>query len=374
MKRGGFHEIRELHFEDGSTCIGRFTRNKSESVSVPEGEIATTKFVRRHTSIPVPETYFTNLNPEHVVGAAFVLVEKMPGKDLYEMWNTTSLEHKIAIIGQVAGVVHQLSMLKFDKIGSLNANGEVGLLDNSAYSNDAHSRGPFATTTNYLKSFVQPREGHSKELAKSYNNVESLVASFMSNQRPSSILEPPFRLTHGDFDGQNMLFVQPDPVQSPQLSAILDWDQSHAGPLYYLLDYPVFIRDFDLPDQRHQYGDNKVLRQHFFYCLSRYWPKGSRQREEVLECFRQKSFTLNTFRNTFMKFPMQDSEHEKRALDGFLDGHKPGTLRYKFAFPYGGKALWEPDSEVESEDEDGSHEGVDAEVKVWQGLGSMTLW
>lgn len=59
LPRGMFHETRVLHFEDGWTCIGRFTRD-AEPLAKVESELATLEYVRRHTTIPVPDVYLVS--------------------------------------------------------------------------------------------------------------------------------------------------------------------------------------------------------------------------------------------------------------------------------------------------------------------------
>ena len=52
--QGSYHEIKTLHFEDGWTCIGRFLLEK-QTLGFAESEVATMRYVKEHTSIPVPE-------------------------------------------------------------------------------------------------------------------------------------------------------------------------------------------------------------------------------------------------------------------------------------------------------------------------------
>ena len=81
IRRGGFHEIRVLHFEDGWNCIARFTR-EYEMLEKTQSELATIEYVRKNTTITVPEIYLVNHNENHVVGAAFVIMERMEGEQL----------------------------------------------------------------------------------------------------------------------------------------------------------------------------------------------------------------------------------------------------------------------------------------------------
>jgi hypothetical protein len=84
--------------------------------------------VRRHTAIPVPQICFVNHNTNHVVGSAFVLMDRMPGARLSDLWLDFSLEDKLNIIAQVAGVLGQLAELKFESIGCLRHDGTIGPL------------------------------------------------------------------------------------------------------------------------------------------------------------------------------------------------------------------------------------------------------
>jgi hypothetical protein len=95
LTRGASHEIFTLQFQEspaapaslvraGFSCIARFTRgnsNTAKSVS----EIATARYLKRVTQIPVPEIYYHDLDPDNDIGAPFVLMEKMPRCHLYEM-------------------------------------------------------------------------------------------------------------------------------------------------------------------------------------------------------------------------------------------------------------------------------------------------
>ena len=152
LPRGSYHEMRILHFEDGWSCIGRFTRDKNEQLRAMESEFATVKYVRRHSGLPVPEIYLVNFNPNHAVGAAFTLMERIPGSHLYNIWDDLKLEHKKAVLKQLADVIVQLASLKFDVIGSLKIDGKNGAL--IEYCEDEHPtpRRSFVTTEEYLLS------------------------------------------------------------------------------------------------------------------------------------------------------------------------------------------------------------------------------
>lgn len=139
---GSFHEIRILHFEDGWSCIGRFTREE-EPLAKAQSEIATIEYVHKHTNIPVPKIYFVNHNRNHVVGAAFVLMVRMQGESLSDIWDDLSMPDKLSAIQEVASVVRQLADLRFDHIGSLTGDGTVGPLLNISREMRDKLDGPF---------------------------------------------------------------------------------------------------------------------------------------------------------------------------------------------------------------------------------------
>ncbi|KAJ4156474.1 hypothetical protein NW754_008106 [Fusarium falciforme] len=120
MTRGSSHEIFVLEFEEST----RFARVRGTSAK-EESEIATIRYVKQHTSIPVPEIYYQDLNPENKIGAAFVLMEKLPGRHLYKTWDGLSLGHKKVVLSEIASIIIQFSSLCFGKIKCLTQN-EIG--------------------------------------------------------------------------------------------------------------------------------------------------------------------------------------------------------------------------------------------------------
>lgn len=347
LDRGSYHEIRVLHFEDGWSCIGRFIRNRKEQLAVTESAHATVRYIRQHTTIPVPETYFVNLNPEHVVGCAFVLMERLPGTDLYAIWMQLTTEHRLAVMEQIAEVLVQLSKLKSDKIGSINIHGELGPLLNQAIPPDEPPRGPFKAAGAHMLSFLQGDGPHAAQTKLFFPGIKKAVHEFLEDQTDDPLYNPPFRLSHGDFDGQNLLFTWTDRNNPPKLSGVIDWDYSFAGPLYYLFDYPCFIQDSDLREE--DYAENKILRKNFVRMLAQKFPKGSVDREDVRECFKQKTFLMNGFRKMFMRRPFRDVKEELAFVKTYAENVN-GTAKCPLA-AYNGRVDYKSDSELGSDDE-----------------------
>jgi hypothetical protein len=177
LQRGTFHEIRVLHFEDGWSCIARFTRDY-EMLQKTESELATIEYVRKNTTIPVPEIYFVNHNENHVVGAPFVLMERMDGGRLCDIWEDLSLEHKLDVMGQIAEVVGQLSEQKFDKIGSLTRDGTVGPMLSPTEPTQPLADHPFTSTIDYFAYLKDDNPERSEAARKFYPEVRDELRSF----------------------------------------------------------------------------------------------------------------------------------------------------------------------------------------------------
>ncbi|KAI7241995.1 hypothetical protein KC330_g282 [Hortaea werneckii] len=348
--RGTFHEIRLLEFHDGWACIGRFTRNTQENLAVAESEIATRKYVRKHTSIPVPETYYVNLDPTNPVGAPFVLMELIEGRTLNSMWRDLKTEFRLAALREIAKVLAQLARLRFDVIGSLKPSGVIGQMQNQTIPDHVSGRGPFVSLKDYMLSFFSDDSDSPKAVKALYPEIREEVTRFCDAREGTEILSAPYRLLHGDFDYQNMLFVWEDPSTPPHLSGIIDWDYSRTVSLYDLCEYPIFIQDNDC--DKKAYGENRLLREEFVRMLAQNFPKHSHERHLVRECFRYKISALNEFDDSFTRctwtedLEMSLVKREIKDLQNLREGRK--TLP---AY-YGRCASPEPDSELESDDED----------------------
>lgn len=357
LRRGGFHEIRVLLFEDGWSCIARFTRNY-EMLCKTESELATIEYVRNHTSIPVPQIYFVNHNENHVVGAPFVLMERLEGQPLCNIWAGLTLEHKKSVIEQLAHVLGQLAELQFDSIGSLKADGTLGPLLSITEPGNAMDETSFRSTIDYFCAFLREDNAARTSAAREhYRAIQEELRSFMGENAGNPTLNAPYRLIHNDLDSQNILVTQEDKTLPPKISGIIDWDWSYTGPLYYLCEYPHDICDWD--DAPENYDDNKVLRKHLVATLVDYFPEDSEERKHVKQCFREKSYILNCFHSLFMTRVWPES------MEGTLVGQYLQNVRGAGAawerLAYGGRFDWERDSDLSDSDMEDEESQTDDE-------------
>ena len=347
LKRGTFHEARILLFEDGWSCIGRFTRNSEvELLQQAESALATMAYVRSHTSIPVPQVYFVNHNSNDVVGSAFVLMERMPGERLSDLWPDLTFEDKFNIIGQVADGLGQLAELKFDSVGCLRHDGRIGPLMSTTGEARILGDQPFTTTEEYMCAYINENDPNRSNAAKAfYSAIKDKLRAFLAGHGDNPTLNAPYRLIHGDFESQNILVERKE--GNLRISGIIDWDWSHIGLLYHLCGYPDYIRDYD--GEEEDFEVNKLLRKHFVSALAKHFPCGSADREQVKQCFREKNYAMNMFHRVFM-YCTWAPDLEQGLVESYLNGLRGESPEYERR-AYGGVLGWEPDSELESEAE-----------------------
>jgi hypothetical protein len=78
------------------------------------------EFVRLQTTIPIPRVYIFDSSGENELGLEWMIMEKIDGHTLGSVIEAElSMRQKERVYRDVAGWVHQLSTLQFDKIGSL---------------------------------------------------------------------------------------------------------------------------------------------------------------------------------------------------------------------------------------------------------------
>ena len=200
----------------------------------------------------------------------------------------------------------------------------------------------FATTKEYMLSHMPNPDNCTAEMNEINQTLKQELLNVLELGKTHDALDPPYRLIHTDFDAQNMLFIDHSATHLPQLSGVIDWDNSRTGLLNELFEYPIFIQDIHWSPEL--FVENKILRKHFVRCLANKFSKGSREREMARECFRTKTWVLQNFDDMWVTEEEEEEiQNAKRKLEDLREGR---------ALPYDGRLDWEPDSELESDDDD----------------------
>ncbi|KAK3296478.1 kinase-like domain-containing protein [Chaetomium fimeti] len=342
LTRGASHEIFTLQFQEaaeapaslaqaGFYCVARFTRGDSNSAK-SLSEIATARYLKRFTEIPVPEIYYHDLDVDNDVGAPFVLMEKIPGRRLHSLWDDLSLENKKSALSQIASVLAQLAALQFDQIGSLDDSEHgIGPVISPCLE---QPKGPFQSTGEYLRSFVSTESAESPELKNLFHQTQESIDQFLTRNDHAAYLQPPFCLIHADFDAQNMLFLELEVGSGPRLVGLIDFEYAYTGPLHFLYEYPIFIQDVSW--SKELYAENAVLRAHFVRAIYEALPTPD-ARSTFIASMNEKSFAMSAFSNSFMTMKCS----EKTLINSVTNYIK--DLRDGTGLPYSGRLDYTPE-------------------------------
>ncbi|KAF2191286.1 hypothetical protein K469DRAFT_720275 [Zopfia rhizophila CBS 207.26] len=182
-KSGSLNWAIILSFDDGVEWVFRSPRTHygldEETAGVLlASEAATLKYIRKHSSIPVPEVYSYSSTRLNEIGVPFILMSKAHGSplgtrtwhsQLHDIPNSSiprpclTLKEKKKVMRQLGEITSQLSCLRFDKIGSLfEEEGcysvktclSPGLLLHGRHTLKDIPRGPFFRESDYFRSLI----------------------------------------------------------------------------------------------------------------------------------------------------------------------------------------------------------------------------
>jgi aminoglycoside phosphotransferase (APT) family kinase protein len=270
----------------------------SESLLL-ESEIATMRYVRENSSIPVPDVYGYDTSFTNPLGHPYMFLEMVVGTAA--MWATMSctLDQRHKLIRNMASIVHELGTLTFPAIGQLrcSATGPGKVAVGQLVSRRGEIVGPFSTSTEYYHSRARLIVDH---LKSGYNEpaatpgVDKNTHSTQEDKqqalavRAATILAErsiidgtyagPFPLKHPDLSFQNVLVDENFVVV-----AVLDWSFASTVP-------PEEFSYFHTPATPRlpfvvQHSDEEVTADHqyFLTCLEEH--EGERNPSLHQSCF-----------------------------------------------------------------------------------------
>ena len=82
-------------------------------------DVATMKFIRAHTSAPVPKVLAFDSSHENKLGFAWTIMEMVPGRPLAEQWGNISSDQRIKLVRTMANIFAQVFRHQFKGIGNL---------------------------------------------------------------------------------------------------------------------------------------------------------------------------------------------------------------------------------------------------------------
>ncbi|KAJ5887322.1 hypothetical protein N7504_011369 [Penicillium tannophilum] len=259
-------------------------------------EVATLDWISRTTDIPVPRVITYQSSRESLIGFEWILMTKMSGKPLREVWRSLSFSAKASLVGEFTTYSSCLFRNQLQGIGNIysaaSAFGDVLLADatfpagNSACHNksplsnlpkgspqvdrivsmqffwgshilqDVH-RGPYGSSRDWILSRLSltEKDCHSTLGNLPSSDLESDDEDEADDARrtleiigklkcllPSifplngDVIEPSI-MVHDDLSSQNILVYD-----SGELAAVLDWECVSALPLWIACYYPTFLQ------------------------------------------------------------------------------------------------------------------------------------
>ena len=164
------------------------------------GEFATLSYLQEYTAIPVPRIIAHSSTSDNDVGCEWILMEKVPGVSLADVWRDIDLETKSEVARSVMDYVRQLQP-RFTGIGTLYFSEEIHTFNAAVRvlhtEDEKYVLGPL--TTPYM--FVGGRKLRvPRDLGPYSNGAEYIAALAASEQKDMKSLLSPDAHSHSDFD------------------------------------------------------------------------------------------------------------------------------------------------------------------------------
>ncbi|KAG6063444.1 hypothetical protein E4U32_001239 [Claviceps aff. humidiphila group G2b] len=277
-------------FPDGLILLLTMDNGKEVMAKIPNlnfprphltiaSEVATMKFAREVLCTDVPKVYdWSSMAHETAVGAEFILMEKVNGVELQQVWPRMEVEDRRELVQSVTAYQKSWASVTFDKYGSFNFlyfaedfKGEN--VSSLVYTNEKGQKvedsrfvvGPSTSLDmfEYGRSVVEFDRGPSP-LASSDLQPSSLTLRGPGLYQPSrekklTALESYLKLLkyvlpadrslgsshlwHAALHAGN-IFVDPD--NPSRIVGIIDWQSTEFSPLYFQARQPFFL-DSDGP-------------------------------------------------------------------------------------------------------------------------------
>ncbi|EIW55627.1 uncharacterized protein TRAVEDRAFT_129507 [Trametes versicolor FP-101664 SS1] len=115
---GTFHKGYLVTLVDAREVVARVARRFMPRLKT-ESEVATMRYLREHTDVPVPEVYQYDANPYNRLGGEYILMSKAPGIPLSKVFHSMPHSTMVALLENVSMMILPLFAHRFPMIGSL---------------------------------------------------------------------------------------------------------------------------------------------------------------------------------------------------------------------------------------------------------------
>ncbi|THH32577.1 hypothetical protein EUX98_g1626 [Antrodiella citrinella] len=115
---GTFHKGYLITLVDGAEVVARVARRFMPNLKT-ESEVATMRYLRERSNVPVPTVYHHDSNPYNRLGGEFIIMSKAVGVPLSKVFHTLDHNQLTALMQNMAMLLIPLFGHRFPKIGSL---------------------------------------------------------------------------------------------------------------------------------------------------------------------------------------------------------------------------------------------------------------
>ncbi|WPH00052.1 Hypothetical protein R9X50_00287500 [Acrodontium crateriforme] len=250
-RQGGFNRVFIIEFDNGSKVVAKVPMPfAGPSALTTMSEVATLRYVKGKTSVPVPRVLSWNSNPESgLVGIEYIIMEHVSGVALKDVWGQmTELQH-IEVIESLGNLTHPVDedycigphcgrqFWGYDDDQTTKATVPFGFQgpwqDLSIFFADLNKISRLAVDQRKLPQ--EEVENHLRLLEMSRKTLEA-VGNITAVQESCSAL-----LFHPDLHARN-IFVNPkDPTQ---ILGIIDWQSTAIEPAFvHAVETPDFAEE-----------------------------------------------------------------------------------------------------------------------------------
>ncbi|KAJ3797908.1 hypothetical protein GGU11DRAFT_783155 [Lentinula aff. detonsa] len=235
------------------------------SPSKMPSEIATMRYLKRHSAIPVPEIYGYDNDADRRVGGTWMVMEYVEGRNVDQVWHTLTTTQREQLALSLADLWSQLILLTFDRIGSLYERPEgqfvVGPMtflptrNHYAIAPPENAKcGPFNTALEWLEASARQDLAYRLSLSPQ-SEAPSRIDSVLKFIRDSDDLRlstewaaSRFSIEHVDYSTHNVLV---SPVSPTEIVAVLDWEGARVVPMWAMNPAFRWPHDSDENETRH---------------------------------------------------------------------------------------------------------------------------
>ncbi|CAK1366672.1 hypothetical protein CB0940_10065 [Cercospora beticola] len=119
-KEGGFNRVFMIQLDNDATVVARLPTHLAGPPSLTvSSEIATLRYIKQRTNVPVPNVLTWSSDRHNNVGVEYMIQEAAHGVLLKDVWNSMSAEQRLACIQSIGLHCRELSLLQFPMLGAL---------------------------------------------------------------------------------------------------------------------------------------------------------------------------------------------------------------------------------------------------------------